>query len=164
MTRRPHALAGAVLAALALAGCSGPEAAAPSYAAAAPGSPAAGGPAGRPSPAAIAACRQRADEIYLRQNCALLSERSTRDTPYASSGLPSNPTAGLSAMFGRDQDFADCLRSFGPAAPTGAEPVVGSGSQSGSGAATGAATGAGAGTSPAMGQTVSGPTGVQSPQ
>ncbi|HEX4262206.1 MAG TPA: hypothetical protein VHY76_14000 [Acetobacteraceae bacterium] len=164
MTRRPHALAGAVLAALALAGCSGPDAAAPSYAAAAPGSPAAGGPAGQPSPAAIAACRQRADEIYLRQNRALLSERSTRDTPYASSGLPSNPTAGLSAMFGRDQDFADCLRSFGPAAPTGAGPVAGSGSRSGSGAATGAAPGAGAGTSPAMDQTVSGPTGVQSPQ
>ena len=84
-----------------------------------------GGSGGRPSPAAVAACRQRADEIYLKQNRGLLSERDQSLSPYSSTGLPDNPAQGLGAMFGRDQDFANCLRSSGPAAPGGAGPVIG---------------------------------------
>ena len=123
---RPSAIAAALLTALAVASCAGPDAPAPTLAAAGPGA-ASRGPGGRPSPAAVAACRQRADEIYLKQNRGLLSERDQRDTPYTSTGLPDNTARGLGEKFGRDQDFADCLRSFGPAAPTGAGPVIGTG-------------------------------------
>ncbi len=120
---RPPAIAGTLLA-LAVASCSGPDTPAPSLAAAGPGA-APGGPGGRPSPAAVAACRQRADAIYLKQNRALLSERNQSFSPYSSTGLPDNPAQGLGAKFGRDQDLADCLRSSGPAAPTGAGPAIG---------------------------------------
>lgn len=123
---RPPAIAAALLTALAVASCSGPNAPAPSLAAAGPGA-APGGAGGRPSQAAVAACRQRADEIYLKQNRGLLSERDQRDTPYASTGLPDNTARGLGEMFGRDQNFSNCLRSFGPAAPSGAGPVIGVG-------------------------------------
>lgn len=113
---------GLALLALALASCAGPETPAPSLASAGPPPSA---PGGRPSPAAVAACRQRADEIYLKQNRALLSERNQSLSPYSSTGLPDNPAQGLGELYGRGQNFTDCLRNYGPASPSGPGPAVG---------------------------------------
>ncbi len=65
-----------------------------------------------------AACRSRADEIYLKQNRALLSERDQRDEPFGATGIPGNTTEGLGDRYGRDQMLADCLNSLGPATAT----------------------------------------------
>ena len=91
---------------------------------------------GRPTAAAIAACGRRADEIYLTQNRGLLSERNQSFSPYSSTGLPDNPAQGLGELFGRDQNYVGCLRSYGPASPSGAGPAIPAGT--------------GAGVSPAM--------------
>ena len=54
------------------------------------------------------ACRARADAVYNQQNRAAISERDTRDTPFATnyvSGITSN---GLSARFARDNLVGAC--------------------------------------------------------
>jgi hypothetical protein len=79
-----------------------------------------------------AACRHRADEVYALQNRgdrfrADTYATSTRDAPFASTGLPGNPTNGLSASFARQQMENDCLNSRAgnvgttPAAPGAVE-------------------------------------------
>jgi hypothetical protein len=80
-----------------------------------------------------AACRSRADEIFLKQNRALLSERTQRDNPFASTGSPGITTEGLGQQYGRDVMIADCIRSTGAASANGPGITPG-----------------GAGTSPAM--------------
>ncbi len=74
---------------------------------------------------ASAACRTRADEIYLKQNRALMSVRDQRDNPFAATGISGNTTEGLGDLYGRDQMLAGCLNSIGPAAPSGAASGVG---------------------------------------
>ncbi len=63
-----------------------------------------------------AACRQRADEIYNKQNRADTYRAdsfttSSLDSPYASTGLPGVPSAGLSSAFARDNLVSDCLNN-----------------------------------------------------
>ena len=58
--------------------------------------------------ATVAACRERADQIYDRQNRADLSRRDERDTPLAASYLSGITTRGLSARFERGQRIAEC--------------------------------------------------------
>ena len=84
----------------------------------------------RASSAQQAACRQRADEVYLRQNRAdiYLADRyatSTRDAPFG--GLPaSNPSTGLSARYARENMVSNCLDGLSnaraPAVPIPAKP------------------------------------------
>ena len=86
-------------------------------------------PTRSPAQAAAAACRSRADEIYLKQNRSILSERSQRDNPYASTGSPGITTEGLGQQYGRDVMIADCIRNTGPAsgaagAGTSTSPVM----------------------------------------
>jgi hypothetical protein len=99
----PAVLAPAVLAlvVLALAGCEKPL------------------PPSRASVAALSACRTRADEIYLKQNRAVLSERDQSYSPQSASGLSGITTTGLADLYGRDQMVSDCLNSMGPASPQG---------------------------------------------
>ncbi len=74
--------------------------------------------------AALAACRQRADEVYQKQNRAELYRSdefatSSRDAPFASTGLPGITTRGLSGEYARDVLVDDCLNASG--APQGAK-------------------------------------------
>jgi hypothetical protein len=68
------------------------------------------------SAATRAACRARADEVYLKQNRAEIYQQdsyatSTRDSPYAASGLPGITTDGLGAQFQREQMQDDCINA-----------------------------------------------------
>ena len=58
--------------------------------------------------ATIAACRERADQVYEQQNRADLSRRDDRDTPFASSYTSGITTRGLGARFERGQRIAEC--------------------------------------------------------
>jgi hypothetical protein len=93
-------------------------------------------PATRASAAQQAACKQRADEVYLRQNRADIYRAdnfatSTRGAPY--SNLPtSNATSGLSGRYARDTMLSDCLNGIGsgtpgsgPETPAAAQPAGG---------------------------------------
>ncbi|MCW3475037.1 hypothetical protein [Limobrevibacterium gyesilva] len=81
-------------------------------------------PQSHASAAQQAACKQRADEVYLRQNRADIYRAdtyatSTRDAPL--SGLPqSNTTSGLSGRYARDVLLSNCLNGIGGTA--GASP------------------------------------------
>ncbi len=121
MTPRPHLLAltlGTVaIGAGLLAGCAAPS-----------------GPA--PTAAQSAACRQRADEVYDRQNRADLYRSDTyaggaRDAMFSGTGSPGASIGLLSARFARDRLVDDCLRGVAgnvastpdaPAPATGAPP------------------------------------------
>jgi hypothetical protein len=76
-------------------------------------------PMSRAASADAAACRARADEIYLKQNRALMSVRDQRDTPFAATGISGNTTQGLGDLYGRDRMIASCLNSVGPASNAG---------------------------------------------
>ena len=54
------------------------------------------------------ACRKRADQIYNQQNRAALSERDTRDTPFATNYVSGITSAGLSSRYDRDDLLAGC--------------------------------------------------------
>ena len=102
MTRRPVTLA-ALLAGGLLAGCAAQQ------------GDAASAPAQAATPAQAAACRQRADEVYERQNRADLYRSDTyasgtRDAMFSSTGSPAAAFAGLSGRFARDRMLAECLR------------------------------------------------------
>lgn len=75
-----------------------------------------------------AVCRQRADEVYAKQNRGELVRADSyattnRDSPFAVSGVPSNPSAGLSSRYAREQLLDECLAS----APSNVGAVPGSG-------------------------------------
>ncbi len=66
------------------------------------------------SAAQKAACRQRADQVYASQNRADLynSDRyqtTTRDAPFATSGLPGITSRGLGGQYARETLISDCL-------------------------------------------------------
>jgi hypothetical protein len=104
------AFAGPMLCALIAAGCVRPE------------------PESHASAVERAACRHRADQVYAMQNPDEVYRSdtfatSTRDAPFAGSGVPVLPNRGLSSGHTRDQMVADCLDSSAgnvgstPAAP-----------------------------------------------
>ncbi len=70
--------------------------------------------------ATVAACRERADQVYDRQNRADLSRRDERDTPQSASYLSGITTRGLSARFERGQRIAECTN--GLASEAGSTP------------------------------------------
>ena len=75
----------------------------------------ASGPQARADAADRAACRQRAEEVYNKQNRAEMYQTDTyvtdtRDAPFATSGL-TTPNAGLASRFALDTMVSDCLRS-----------------------------------------------------
>ena len=62
--------------------------------------------------ATVAACRERADQVYDRQNRADLSRRDERDTPLSASYLSGITTRGLGARFERGQRIAECTNGL----------------------------------------------------
>ena len=77
--------------------------------------------------AALTACRQRADEVYAKQNRAEVYMSDTfatsgRDSPYATTALPGVTTRGLSGQYERDNMVNDCLAGTGPATGVSTKP------------------------------------------
>ena len=101
---------------LALAGC-------------APGAAGSGsGPAdSRADAATQAACRQRADEIYDRQNRGeIYSPLAGINTPASGSYVPGDDSRGLGQIFARDRTIRDCVRTNGLAIDRDVRPLTGS--------------------------------------
>lgn len=78
--------------------------------------------------AALSACRQRADEVYAKQNRGELYRTDTfatsgRDSPFATGTVSDLPTRGLSGQYQRDTMVSDCLAGTGAA--TGPSTSVG---------------------------------------
>ncbi|MBV9750543.1 MAG: hypothetical protein JO157_17180 [Acetobacteraceae bacterium] len=81
------------------------------------------------SAADIAACRKRADQIFEMQNRgavydADIRSTNTRDSPFATSGLPGVTTEGLGAQYQRDEFEDSCLRSTNSSAPGNAPAAI----------------------------------------
>jgi hypothetical protein len=111
--RHTRSWAGVALMALALAGCA-----------------VGGGTPSRSSAVREAACRQRADEVYDRQNRADVYRTdnfvsSTRDAPFGGSGLRGSISDGLPGQYARDQILSDCLNGTGSGGGgPGADPLA----------------------------------------
>ena len=77
----------------------------------------------RASRATVAACRGRADEVYLRQNRASLYAVDARDSPESASYNSGITSRGLADRYGWSRQVSDCVRSQGstadPIDPTG---------------------------------------------
>ena len=80
--------------------------------------------ASRASGAAAAACKSSTETLFNRQNRYLLSERSTTDAPFSSSGVSGITTRGLSERYNYDTQLSNCLAGSGAnvAAPTTQPP------------------------------------------
>jgi hypothetical protein len=64
--------------------------------------------------ATVAACRQRANQIYDQQNRgAIFSQASQANMPFSANFTPDVPNRGLSAQFGYDRTLNDCIRNTG---------------------------------------------------
>jgi hypothetical protein len=92
-----------------------------------------GGPAPAPPPSGLSraeqtrvadlnACRERADQVFRRQNRDQVYRvdtytSDTRDAPFGTSGLKGVTSAGLPQQFNRDTMVENCMRGSGAAAP-----------------------------------------------
>ena len=65
--------------------------------------------ASRANSAALASCRDSTNHSFDRQNRYLLSERSTTDSPFSTSGDPGVTTRGLTQRYDYDTELASCL-------------------------------------------------------
>ncbi len=83
--------------------------------------------ASRASAAALASCRTSTNQSFDRQNRYLLSERSTVDTPFSTSGDPGITTRGLTQRYDYDTQLASCLGASGASAGSGATSAPGVG-------------------------------------
>lgn len=81
-----------------------------------------GGPppsqAGKAELAAVSACRDRADQVFERQNREQVYNTDTyrsitRDAPFTTNGLVGVTSAGLSQQYHRDNLVQNCLRESG---------------------------------------------------
>ncbi|MBO0709857.1 MAG: hypothetical protein J2P47_01110 [Acetobacteraceae bacterium] len=79
-------------------------------------------PESRASQATLAACRQRADQVFRTQNRGAVY---TQDSLATQSGLfnPGITNRGLSDRFSWDSQVRDCVRSEGPPAAPNAAPT-----------------------------------------
>ncbi len=86
--------------------------------------------ASRSNAAAVASCRASTESSFNRQNRYLLSERSTTDSPFSTSGVTGITTRGLTQQYDYDTQLDTCLTRSGtpttgtstdaqPSAPTG---------------------------------------------
>jgi hypothetical protein len=72
----------------------------------------------RADPAAVAACRTRADEVYAQQNRVDLSRRDSRDTPFSSQYVSGITSAGLGQRYAYDQMVSSCISGSAAGANT----------------------------------------------
>ncbi len=72
----------------------------------------------RADAATTAACRQRANEVFDRQNRgAIYSANSSANSPFSANFTPDVTSRGLPQQFAHDRMVSDCVRNSG----TGAE-------------------------------------------
>jgi hypothetical protein len=69
--------------------------------------------ANRADQATLAACRQRAEDVYVQQNRDLLYAPDTSSTPYSAGPNTGIPTHGLSTLFAQQRTVDDCVRNTG---------------------------------------------------
>ncbi len=69
--------------------------------------------ASRASQATLAACRERAEDVYVRQNRDLIYENDTSSTPYSAGPSTGLPMHGLSSQYAHQQMIDDCVRNTG---------------------------------------------------
>jgi hypothetical protein len=61
-----------------------------------------------------AACRQRANEIYDRQNRGdIYAPNSSANSPFSANYNPDNPSRGLSQLYAHDTLVSNCVRNTG---------------------------------------------------
>ena len=62
----------------------------------------------------VAACRQRANQVFDQQNRgAIFSQGSQANMPFSANYTPDMPSRGLSQQFGFDRMVNDCIRNTG---------------------------------------------------
>jgi hypothetical protein len=79
--------------------------------------------ANRASQETLAACRERAEDVYVRQNRDLIYANDNSSTPYSAGPSTGLPMHGLSAQFAHQQVIDDCVRNTGPATLRGDGPA-----------------------------------------
>jgi hypothetical protein len=67
----------------------------------------------RADAATLAACRERADEIYDRTHRGTIYSINGQNSPFSGGYLPAPVNQGLSDRFGRDSMVRDCVRNTG---------------------------------------------------
>ena len=76
-------------------------------------------PAPAPSPesradaSTLAACRERADAVYNRQNRGTIYAITNRDAPFSGSYIPAPVDSGLSQRYTHENRIRDCVRNTG---------------------------------------------------
>jgi hypothetical protein len=80
-------------------------------------SPPPASPANRANRETLAACRERAEDVYVRQNRDLIYQNDTSSTPYSAGPNTGIPTHGLSSLFAHEQVIDDCVRNTGAQNP-----------------------------------------------
>jgi hypothetical protein len=73
--------------------------------------------ANRASQATLAACRHRAEDVYVSQNRDLIYQNDTSSTPYSAGPNTGIPTHGLSSLFANQREVDDCVRNTGSQEP-----------------------------------------------
>src|SRR4051794_39120221 len=92
-------------------------------------SPAPQSPQARADSETLAACRQRAEDVYRQQNRGdIYSPASSVNTPFSSNYVPGIPDRGLSQIYAHDRIVSNCVRNTGTGAerspaPTAPSPV-----------------------------------------
>jgi hypothetical protein len=71
----------------------------------------------RANQATIAACRERAEDVYVRQNRDLIYQNDTSSTPYSAGPNTGIPTHGLSSLYAHERVIDDCVRNTGSEEP-----------------------------------------------
>jgi hypothetical protein len=70
-------------------------------------------PQARAAAETVAACRERADEAYDRQNRGEIYNITDRNVPFSANYLPDVPNRGLSQLYAHDVMVRDCVRNTG---------------------------------------------------
>ena len=75
--------------------------------------PPAPSPESRADAATLAACRERADAVYNRQNRGTIYAITNRDAPFSGSYIPAPVDSGLSQLYTHENRIRDCVRNTG---------------------------------------------------
>jgi len=73
----------------------------------------------------VAACRQRAEDVYNQQNRGdIYSPASSVNTPFSSNYVPGITDRGLSQLYAHDKMVSDCVRNTGTGAERSQPPAA----------------------------------------
>ena len=81
-------------------------------------------PQARADQQTLAACRQRADQVYAEQNRGAGYEADNRASPFSSSYVPGITTRGLGERYSRDTMISNCVRNANSDVDRGAGPAM----------------------------------------